>query len=48
MFWIEKNPNNANLKRWYESSVAHLGIRIIWIDQWEELPRVLRKAIHME
>lgn len=47
-FWIEKNPNNANLKRWYESSVAHLGIRIIWIDQWEELPRVLRKAIHME
>lgn len=47
-YWIEKTPDNAALKKWYESSVAHLGIRIIWIEEWEELPRVLRKAVHLD
>lgn len=47
-YWIEKTPCNAGLKKWYESSVAHLGIRIIWINEWNELPRVLRKAVHLD
>lgn len=47
-YWIEKIPDNPGLKKWYESSVAHLGIRIIWIDRWGDLTRVLRKAVHLD
>lgn len=47
-YWIEKLPNDVNLKKWFESSVAHLGIRIIWIEKWEELPKILRRAVHLD
>ncbi|MBE5048722.1 SIR2 family protein [Alistipes onderdonkii] len=41
-FWINKSPHNNQLKRWYEASVAHLGIRIIWIDEWDQIKNVLK------
>lgn len=44
-YWIEKIPEDSNLKAFYEASVAHLGIRIIWIDDWDSCNDVLYKAI---
>lgn len=46
-YWIEKRPDNLTLQKWYESSVAHLGIRIIWVNDWTEVPQVLRVAVHL-
>ena len=46
-YWIEKIPEDRRMQRWYESSVAHLGIRIIWISDWYEVPEVLKKAVHL-
>lgn len=44
-YWIEKNPGSNHLKKWYEASVAHLGIRLIWIDDWKETANVIRHAV---
>lgn len=46
-YWIEKIPEDRRMQRWYELSVAHLGIRIIWINDWSEVPEVLKKAVHL-
>lgn len=44
-FWINIKPRNAITKTWIEESVAHLGIRLIWIDNWSQLDTVLRKML---
>jgi len=35
-YWIRSKPSNDIEKRWIESSVCHLGIRLIWIDKWSQ------------
>lgn len=44
-YWIEKDPKNSNLRAWYEASVAHLGIRMIWVDDYSQIVDVLEKGI---
>lgn len=44
-YWIEKKPKNTIQMRMIESSVSHLGIRIIWIDDWKDVSAVLEKGI---
>ena len=44
-YWIEKNPGNDEIMRMMESSVSHLGIRIIWIDDWRDVSYVIEKGI---
>lgn len=44
-YWIEKKPNNTIQMRMMESSVSHLGIRIIWIDDWKDVSKALEKGI---
>jgi hypothetical protein len=45
-YWIEKIPDDKKLKDFYEYSVAHLGIRIIWIDDWKDCNEVFYRAIN--
>ena len=44
-YWINANPRNEKLKQWYESSVSHLGVRLIWIDDWGELDSLLKAML---
>lgn len=44
-YWIEKKPASTIQMRMMEASVSHLGIRIIWIDDWEEVGIVLENGI---
>lgn len=44
-YWIEMKPSSAIQMRMMEASVSHLGIRIIWIDDWSEVSTVLENAI---
>lgn len=46
-YWINKRPTDSKLEKWYEASVSHLGIRIIWIRDWQEVGSVLREAIKL-
>nr|DAZ45471.1 MAG TPA: SIR2 family protein [Caudoviricetes sp.] len=44
-YWINKRPADSHMEKWYEASVSHLGIRIIWIDDWKEVGLALQKAV---
>jgi hypothetical protein len=44
-FWICKKPLYADTMRWIEASVFHLGIRVIWLDDWAETDDILRNLL---
>ena len=46
-YWINVSPHNAQQKQWYEACVAHLGVRLIWIDDWAQLKEVFRTALNI-
>jgi len=36
-YWIRPQTRDATLNRWIEASVRHLGVRLIWLQDWNEL-----------
>ena len=44
-FWIRKKPNTIQEKIWLEESVAHLGVRLVWIDEWNQTGKVLKRML---
>ena len=44
-FWINKKPKTDVEKTWMEESVAHLGVRLVWIDEWNQVGDVLGKML---
>lgn len=44
-YWIEKKPASTIQQRMMEASVSHLGIRIIWIDDWTDVSDALENGI---
>lgn len=44
-FWICVKPNSKQEMLWIEESVAHLGIRLVWINNWNQVGTVLRKML---
>lgn len=44
-FWIKKSPGTDLEKKWIEESVAHLGVRLIWIDDYNQTGEVLKKML---
>ncbi len=41
-YWINVEPSDKNEKLWIEASVAHLGVRLVWITDWNETEACLR------
>lgn len=44
-YWITKEPNSASKKRWIESAVAHLGVRLVWISEWCQTGQALKSML---
>lgn len=44
-FWICVKPKTKQEMLWIEESVAHLGIRLVWINKWSQVGDVLRKML---
>lgn len=44
-FWINKKPEFEDTMHWTEAAVSHLGVRVIWINEWNELEIVLNKLL---
>lgn len=44
-FWICVKPESKQEKLWIEESVAHLGVRLVWIDNWNQTGKVLTKML---
>ena len=47
-FWITKIPQNKETMDWMEASVLHLGVRVIWIEEWNQTFDVLKKIIGLK
>lgn len=44
-YWIRTYPTNISDIPWIEAAVAHLGVRIVWIDNWAQAPNALEKML---
>lgn len=44
-FWINKKPESEVERVWVEESVAHLGVRLVWIDEWNQVGIALKKML---
>ena len=44
-YWIKKKPDDKTLMPWIESAVSHLGVRLIWIDEWSQSGEALEIAL---
>jgi hypothetical protein len=45
--WLQRTSGNPSIERWTEALVAHLGIRIVWIDSWSEAGPTLRRMLNL-
>jgi SIR2-like domain len=46
-YWLERDPGDDVKKRWIESSVRHLGVRLVWIDSWNRLGEYLQRMLSL-
>lgn len=44
-FWINRDPNDEAKKLWIESVVRHLGVRLVWIEDWDRIGDYLRRML---
>ena len=45
--WIHKRPSSRAEQEWAESSVSHLGVRLVWLDDWAQLGEALRTMLSL-
>ena len=45
-YWLNKRPDSNDEAAWIESCVAHLGVRLIWLDDWSDAGKCLCEAIN--
>lgn len=44
-YWIRVIPKDQALMPWVEAAVAHLGVRLIWIEKWSEVSTAIEKLL---
>ncbi len=44
-FWLITKADNEDTMRWMETFVLHLGIRIIWLNDWNETEELIGQII---
>ena len=43
--WMRKRPSTAAEACWTEAAVAHLGVRLVWLDHWSEAGDVMKRML---
>jgi hypothetical protein len=44
-YWISRKPDTADERLWIESSVEHLGVRMVWLNDWSQLGEALNSML---
>jgi hypothetical protein len=44
-YWFRTIPNTPEEKAWIEAAVAHLGVRLFWLQNWTEVGPALRSML---
>jgi hypothetical protein len=45
--WIHKSSGSKAIDNWTEAVVSHLGIRLVWLDDWREVGSTLRRMLNL-
>lgn len=43
--WLNLDPGDPELRTWIEASVAHLGVRLVWLSSWGSIGSVLARML---
>jgi hypothetical protein len=44
-YWLKEDLDDEDEKRWIESSVRHLGVRLVWIESWKKIGAYLQRML---
>ena len=44
-YWLREDIANQDEKRWVESSVRHLGVRLVWVTSWNKIGAYLERML---
>jgi hypothetical protein len=44
-YWIRTRPSSKVQEEWIEAAVAHLGVRVVWIEKWTQVGACLRQML---
>jgi SIR2-like domain len=44
-FWINVTSGSESIDRWTDALVSHLGIRLVWIENWSEVGTALERML---
>lgn len=44
-YWITRHPGKPEKARWIESAVGHLGVRIVWVPDWNSVDLAMRRLL---
>lgn len=46
-YWLKEDIDDEDEKRWVESSVRHLGVRLVWIESWGKVGAYLERMLSL-
>jgi hypothetical protein len=46
-YWVNRRPKTRKEEQWIESSVEHLGVRVVCINNWNEVGSCLAGALRL-
>jgi len=46
-YWINRRPNTLQEQELTEASTAHLGVRLVWIDDWDQVRIALKNMLSL-
>lgn len=47
-YWINRRPKTRGEQEWIEAAVAHLGVRLVWVDEWSEVGEALEAMLSLK
>jgi SIR2-like domain len=43
--WLERRSHSSEHERWTEALVSHLGVRVVWLNEWSDVGAVMSRLL---
>ena len=47
-YWLTRDPGDESIRRWTESLVRHLGVRVVWMPEYDQVGRYLSRMLSLK
>ena len=47
-FWLRTAPDDKAEQAWIEAAVQHLGVRVVWLDDWDDSAQTIRAMLRLQ